>query len=163
VIRYAPGVPLFVTMRGEPPDPPWPTIRCTLVNRVTVSTMTNDLDPAIAERIVSSTLHRLPAPPGNKILCTKAELRAAFMQGAREGYQIGILRGQQERFGEITRPGSPTRPAWTDIPLDSHAELAKNGIHLRPVVLKCANRPDTTAFAISGVSAPSSSACTMLA
>lgn len=30
----------------------------------------------------------------------------------------------------------PVQAAWMDIPLDSAAELAKHGIHLRPVVLK---------------------------
>ena len=58
----------------------------------------------------------------------------AHVEAACEAY--GFLRAQQARFGEITRPGSQTTPAWMDIPLDSEAELAKNRIQLRPVVLK---------------------------
>ena len=30
----------------------------------------------------------------------------------------------EERYGRLTRPGSPHRPAWMDIRLDDPAELA---------------------------------------
>jgi hypothetical protein len=69
------------------------------------------------------------------MFCTRADLWIAFLQAAREAYEVGFLRGRQERLTEITRPGSSTRPHWMDIPLDG-TQLVKHGIHLRPVVLK---------------------------
>jgi|GEM_PF-4780995 len=97
--------------------------------------MPNDLDPDLAERIVSSAMNGLRFSHENKIFCTRDDLRIAFLAAAREAYEAGFLKGQQERLDEMTQPGRPTRPAWMDIPLDE-AQLAKYGIRLRPVVVK---------------------------
>ena len=97
--------------------------------------MANDLDPDLADRIVSSAMNRLRFSRGNQIFCTRNYLWTAFMQAVREAYEAGFLRGQQERLTEITRPGSSNRPAWMDIPLNE-TQLAKHRIHLRPIVLK---------------------------
>ena len=95
-----------------------------------------ELDPQIAENIVSSAIANLNPSPGNKVLCTRRALRDAILAVAQEAHEIGFLAGQKERCGELARPGNPNRPAWMDIRLDDPAHLAKHQIHLKPVVLK---------------------------
>jgi hypothetical protein len=95
-----------------------------------------ELDPQLAERIVSSASSGLYPTPGNKVLCTKRALHDAFLAVAQEAYEIGFLAGRKERYGELARPGNPNRPAWMDIRLDDPAGLAKHGIHIKPVVLR---------------------------
>ena len=77
---------------------------------------------------------RLNPTPGNKILCTKAVLRQAILAALDEAHEIGYLAGQKEQYAELTRPGSPDRPAWMDIRLDDPEDLAKNDIRFQPVV-----------------------------
>jgi len=55
---------------------------------------------------------------------------------AREAYEIGFLGGQEDQYTELTRPGSPDRPAWMDIRLDDPNDLAKHHIRFQPVVLR---------------------------
>jgi hypothetical protein len=95
-----------------------------------------ELDPQIAGHIVFSAISGLNPPPGDKILCTRRALHEAFLAVAQEAHEIGFLAGQKERYGELTRSGSPNRPDWMDIRLDDPADLARHHIHLKPVVLK---------------------------
>jgi len=94
------------------------------------------LDARLADRIVGTAMCRLRPTPGNKILCTKAALKEAILAALEEAYEIGFLAGQKVQYAEITRPGSPDRPAWMDIRLDDPDELARNHIRFQPVVLK---------------------------
>jgi hypothetical protein len=57
---------------------------------------------------------RLNPTPGNKILCTKAALKAAILAAVEEAHEIGFLAGQKEQYAYLTYPGSPDRPAWMD-------------------------------------------------
>ena len=95
-----------------------------------------ELDPRIAGHIVFSAISGLNPSPGNNVLCTRRALHEAFLAVAQEAHEIGFLAGQKERYGELTRPGSPNRPAWMDTRFDNPADLAKNQIHIKPVVLK---------------------------
>ena len=52
-----------------------------------------------------------------------------------EAYEIGLLAGQKEQLGELTRPGSPDRPSWMNIRLDDAESLANHKIRFKPVVL----------------------------
>lgn len=76
---------------------------------------------------------RTDSPRGSKVVCTKRALDAALLAAVRAAHEIGFLAGQQERYADHTRPGSPARPAWMDIPLDHRKE---HGIRLKPVVLQ---------------------------
>lgn len=95
-----------------------------------------ELDHRIAEHLVSGAISNLGPPRGNKVVCTRRALHAALLAVAREAHDIGFLAGQKERYGELTRPGSPHRPAWMDIRLDDPAELARHRIRIKPVVLQ---------------------------
>jgi hypothetical protein len=97
--------------------------------------MSGELDPTIAERISSSAIGRLQPPRGNKILCTRGGLKEAMLQVAQESYEIGLLVGQKEQLGELTRPGSPDKPTWMNIRLDDAEGLANHKIRFKPVVL----------------------------
>jgi hypothetical protein len=98
--------------------------------------MTCELDPQIARHIVFSAISSLNPPAGNKVPCTKSALRAAFLAVAHEAHEIGVLAGQKQQYGELTQPGSAHRPAWMDIRLDDPADLARQHIHIKPVVVK---------------------------
>jgi hypothetical protein len=100
--------------------------------------MPRKLDPRIAEHIVSSAMFSLNPSPGKKVACTRQTLHQAFLAVAEEAHEIGFLAGQKERLGELTRPGSPDRPARMDIRLEP-GDLNKHRIHLKPVVLKSLN------------------------
>jgi hypothetical protein len=95
-----------------------------------------ELDPRIAEHLVASAIWSLNPPRGNKVVCTRRALRVALLAVAREAHDIGFLAGRKERYGDLTRPGSPHRPAWMDIRLDDPAELARHRIRIKPVVLQ---------------------------
>jgi hypothetical protein len=95
-----------------------------------------ELDHRIAEHLVSGGISSLNPPRGNKVVCTRRALHTAFLAVAQEAHEIGFLAGQKERFGDLTRPGSPDRPAWMDIRLDDRADLAKHHIRIKPVVLR---------------------------
>jgi hypothetical protein len=94
------------------------------------------LDARLAERIVGTAMCRLRPTQGNKILCTKAELKQAILAAVDEAHDIGFLAGQKEQYAELTRPGSPDRPAWMDIRLDDPGDLDRNHIRFQPVVLR---------------------------
>jgi hypothetical protein len=72
--------------------------------------MYRKLDPQMAEGLAISATCTLNPSPGNKVLCTKPALREACLAVSREAFEIGFLAGQQEKCGELTRPGSPGRP-----------------------------------------------------
>ena len=55
---------------------------------------------------------------------------------AQETYEIGLLAGQKEQLGELTRAGSLNRPAWMNIRLDDVESLATHTIRFKPVVLR---------------------------
>ena len=94
------------------------------------------LQAEFADRIVDTAIRRIHPTPGNKILCTKYALSSAILAAVDEAYEIGFLAGQKEQYAEITRPGSPDRPAWMDIRLDDPDDLVRNRIRFQPVVLK---------------------------
>jgi len=94
------------------------------------------LDARLAERIVGTAMCRLHPTSGNKILCTKAELRQAILAAVEEAHETGFLAGQKEQYGTLTQPGSPDRPAWMDIRLDDPDDLARKHIRFQPVVLR---------------------------
>ena len=94
------------------------------------------LDPRLAERIAGTAMGLLYATPGKKIVCTKAALEVAILFAIDEAYEIGLLTGQKEQYGDLLRPGSPERPAWMDIRLDDPGALARNHIRFQPVVLR---------------------------
>lgn len=98
--------------------------------------MLNDLDPKIAERLVSSVIGRLQPARGEKVVSTRGALKEAILWVVQEAYEIGRLAGEKERLGEVTRPGSSDRPAWMDIRLDDTDSLASHKIRFKPVVLK---------------------------
>jgi hypothetical protein len=94
------------------------------------------LDARLAGKIVDSAMSRLHSTPGNKILCTKEALKQAILAALSEAHEIGFLAGHKEQYAELTRPGSPDRPAWMDIRLDDPGDLARNHVRFKPVVLK---------------------------
>jgi hypothetical protein len=97
--------------------------------------MPREIDNLAAGHLASGAISSLNPHRGNKVCCTRRALRAALLAVAREAHEIGFLAGQQERYADATRPGSPARPAWMDIRLDHRKELAGHGIRLKPVVL----------------------------
>jgi hypothetical protein len=94
------------------------------------------LHARLAERIVDGAVCRLHPTPGNKILCTKDALKQAILAAVGEAHEIGFLAGQKEQYAELTRSGSPDRPAWMDIRLDDPNDLASNHVRFKPAVLK---------------------------
>src|ERR1039457_5627977 len=102
--------------------------------------MPRELDPQIAGHIVSSAISSLNPSPGNKVLCTRRALHAAFLAVAQEAHEIGFLAGQKAQYSDLACPANP-KPAWMDIRLDP-TDLARHHIHLKPVVLKSLNAAD---------------------
>jgi hypothetical protein len=101
--------------------------------------MPREIDSRIADRLVSTAVSSLGAPHGSKRVCSRRDLDTALLAAIREAHEIGFLAGQQERYADVTRPGSPARPAWMDIRLDQRdqrTELARYGIRLKPVVVQ---------------------------
>ena len=98
--------------------------------------MLNDLDPKIAERLVSGIISRLQPTRGEKVISTRVALKQAILDAVREAYGIGLLADEKRRLGEATRPGSANRPAWMDIRLDNAESLATHKIRFKPVALK---------------------------
>jgi len=93
-----------------------------------------ELDAAVAENLVSSAMGFLPLTPGEKMLCTKRQLRECLLTLAQEAYAMGFLAGQKEQFLSHVVAGAAERPAWMDISLDAPNSLASYGI--RPVVIR---------------------------
>jgi len=98
--------------------------------------MPREIDSRIANRLATNAISSLDPPHANKLVCTRRALHSVLLAAIREAHEIGFLAGQQERYGDLTRPGSPARPAWMDIRLDHRPELARHGILLKPVVLQ---------------------------
>jgi hypothetical protein len=101
--------------------------------------MPREIDNRIADHLVSTAISSLDSPHGSKVVCTRRALDRALLAAVRDAHEIGFLAGQQEQYGDLTRPGSPARPAWMDIRLDQRdqrKELARHGIHLKPVVVQ---------------------------
>jgi hypothetical protein len=94
------------------------------------------LDREIAERVAFSAIGRLQPMRGGKVVTSRAALRPVILDAIQEAYEIGILACEKRWFGEITRPGSASRPAWMDIRLDSPEDLAAHKISFQPVVLR---------------------------
>jgi len=98
--------------------------------------MPREIDNRIADRLVSTAVASLDSPRGSKVVCMRRALDAALLAAVREAHEIGFLAGQQQRYGDLTRPGSPARPAWMDIRLDHWKDMARHGIRLKPVVVQ---------------------------
>jgi hypothetical protein len=98
--------------------------------------MPREIDSRIADHLVSTAISSLDSPHGSKVVCSRLALDAALLAAVREAHEIGFLAGQQERYGDLTRPASPARPAWMDIRLDHWKELARHGIRIKPVVVQ---------------------------
>jgi hypothetical protein len=73
------------------------------------------LDPKIADRFASSAMVSLWPSPGEKAICTRRELKEAFLAVAQEAYEVGFLARQEIRLYESVRPGSTDRRSWMDI------------------------------------------------
>jgi hypothetical protein len=98
--------------------------------------MPDKLDRKIAEDVAFSAIGRLRRMRGGKVVSSRAALRAVILDAIREAYEIGVLAAEKRHFGELTRPGSASPPAWMDIRLDSPENLAACRISIRLVVLK---------------------------
>jgi hypothetical protein len=79
--------------------------------------MPEELDPNIAEGLVTSAIGRLQPTRGEKVVSTRGALKQAIMDAVREAYGIGLLAGEKRRLRETTRRGSANRPAWMYIRL----------------------------------------------
>jgi hypothetical protein len=98
--------------------------------------MPEQLDPAVAENLASGAMHYLPLTPGNKILCTRLQLKECLATLAQEAYSMGFLSGQKEQFGSLILRGAAQQPAWMDTRLDNLSALASHGFRLRPIVVR---------------------------
>ena len=98
--------------------------------------MPSELDPKIADGLVTTAVSSLCALPHENIVCTRPVLERVFLAVAHEAYALGFLAGHELRLRESTIPGSTDRPAWMDIRLDDLAAMAAQGLRLRPIVLK---------------------------
>jgi hypothetical protein len=98
--------------------------------------MPEEIDSAVAESLASGAMRYLTLTPGNKILCTKRQLRECLLILAQEAYAMGFLAGQKEQFGALVIAGAAGRPAWMDIPLDDRSALVGHGLRIRPVVVR---------------------------
>jgi hypothetical protein len=95
-----------------------------------------ELDHRIAEHLISRAIHSLNRPRGDKLICARGALHAAFLAAVREAHEIGFLAGQKESQHDIARPGGRRRPAWMDIRLDDPVDRRRHHIRIKPVVLK---------------------------
>jgi hypothetical protein len=102
----------------------------------TGSGMSEEIDPALANDLVSEAMSLLPLAPGKKVLCTKRQLRDCMLRLAQEAYAMGYLSEEKMYLGSRTLRDLTERPAWMDIRLDDPEELAKHQIRLRPIVLR---------------------------
>jgi hypothetical protein len=98
--------------------------------------MPEELDLAVAESLASGAMRFLSLTPGNKILCTKRQLRECLITFAQEAYAMGFLSGQKEQFSSLVLSGAAQRHAWMEIRLDDAEALARHGLRVRPVVVK---------------------------
>jgi len=98
--------------------------------------MPSELDFKIADGLVMTAVSRVWALPSDKILCTRRVLKEAVLAAVQEAYSMGLLAGQEMRLRESTLPGGADRPSWMDIRLDDQAAMARDGLRLRPIVLR---------------------------
>jgi hypothetical protein len=98
--------------------------------------MPSELDPKIADYLVTNAVNSLCALPHEKIVCTRRVLRQAFLAIVQQAYGLGFMAGEEARLRESARPGNPERPPWMDIRLDDQAAMATVGLQLRPIVLR---------------------------
>jgi len=98
--------------------------------------MPEELNREIADWVAISAIGCLRPMRGGKVVTATAVLRPVILDAIQEAYEIGILAAEKRQLGELTRPGSPNRPVWIDIRLDSPEELAAHQISVQPVVLR---------------------------
>jgi hypothetical protein len=63
--------------------------------------MPEEIDPAIANDLVTAAMSLLPLTPGNKVLCTKRQLRDCMLRLAQDAYAMGSSR---KRRCTLARP-----------------------------------------------------------
>lgn len=73
--------------------------------------MPEELDPAVAEVLVSGAIGYLPLPHGNKVLCTKRQLRECMFSWRKRRTQR--VSSQGRRSSSICRALGSTPPGWT--------------------------------------------------
>jgi hypothetical protein len=95
-----------------------------------------ELDPKMADYLVTTAVSSPWALPNEKIVCTRRALRQAFLAIAQEAYGLGFMAGEETRLRESTAPNSAGRPSWMDIRLDDKVGMAAVGLQLRPIVLR---------------------------
>jgi len=98
--------------------------------------MRKEIDPRIAENIVTTAVSRVWFTPSDRIVCTRRVLREAIAAAIQNAYEIGFLAGQEVDLRNRTRPGSVDRPPWMDIRLDDKAAMVGLQIRLRPIMLR---------------------------
>lgn len=64
--------------------------------------MPSELDSKIADGLVMTAVSRVWALPGDKILCTRRDLRGAILAAVQEAYSMGLLAGQETHLREST-------------------------------------------------------------
>jgi hypothetical protein len=98
--------------------------------------MRKEIDPRIAENIITTAVSRVWATPGEKIVCTRRILRDAIAAAIQNAYEIGLLAGQEADSCHTTQPGSADRPPWMDIRLEDKAAMAALQIRLWPIMVQ---------------------------
>jgi hypothetical protein len=98
--------------------------------------MPEEIDPAVANDLVSDAMSLLPLNPGKKVLCSKGQLQDCMLRLAQEAYAMGYLPEEKLYLGSRTLRDITERPTWMEIRLDDGAELAKHRIRLRPMVVR---------------------------
>lgn len=102
----------------------------------TGTAMPEEIDPAVADDLVSAAMGLLSLTPGKKVLCTKRQLRDCMLRLAQEAYAMGYLSEEKMYLGSRTLRDATERPAWMDIRLDDPEELIKHKIRLRPIAVR---------------------------
>ena len=98
--------------------------------------MRKEIDPRIAEDIITTAISRVWSSPSNKILCTRRGIKEAIAVAIQHAYELGFLAGQEADLNEACLPGRPDRPLWMDIRLDDHAGMNALHLRLRPIMLR---------------------------
>ena len=102
----------------------------------TGTAMPEEIDPAVADDLVSDAMGLLPLTPGKKVLCTKQQLRDCMLRLAQDAYAMGYLSEEKMYLASRTLRDAIERPTWMDIRMDDREELAKHKIRLRPVAVR---------------------------
>ena len=98
--------------------------------------MPEELDPHVAEDLVSGAMRFLPRTSGDQVVCTKRQLHDSMLRLVHEVYAMGYLAEQKDLLSSRTLREMADRPAWMDTRLDDSGELAKLKIRLRPIVVR---------------------------